>query len=93
MTNAIREFLNILDDMRVIQRKLTGKAGAFRNLYFELIADDLEHLAADLDTAIDRLMENSERESTRQWNEAQKNAGDILSTLLQKSIEEDEKTT
>lgn len=90
MNASFKEFLIILEDIRVIQRKLIGKADAFRDLHFELIADDLEGLAASLDDAVDRLRDNSEAESTREWNEARKHAGDILSALLEKSIEEDE---
>lgn len=89
MTTTILRYFHALEDLRVIQRSLKDKVNAFRDLHFTGIADDLEGLAEDLDAALNNLMENSEAENPQGWN-GERRIDDIMSTMLIKSIEEDE---
>lgn len=89
MTNTIRQYFAALEDIRSTQRRLVAKIDAFRALHFNDLADELEKLADNLDAAVDRLMENSEAENPQGWDE-ERRIDDIMSTMLIKSIEDDE---
>lgn len=90
MTTTILRYFHALEDLREAQRAMVKKSDDFRALHFDGVADDLEALADKIDAALDRLMENSEAENPQGWN-AERRIDDIMSTMLEKSIEDDER--
>jgi len=87
---STKEFSQSIEALRTVSWQITAKAHAFRELRFEDLANDLYVIAGELDEIADNLRENRETELSSEWNETRKRTGDILSALLEKSIEEDE---
>lgn len=78
-----KSFFQALEDIRTIRWEINAIAHGFRLVHLDPTADELKALSERLDEVVDRLMEDHEAERPRR-------GGDIISSLLLKSIEEDE---